>query len=303
MGKDSAGTTIRFDNRTIEEFAASLRLSPRSVVSYKRCLAYFFSYLEETGAVRPESGDIAAYREALSASGKRAATVHNYLAAVKSFFRWAAAEGLYRDIAGKVSHPSVDHAPRRKTLTGAQMKRVLESIDRGDVRGKRDYALLALMVTGGLDTLEAARATAGDLKRSRTGPVLHIRGVRGGVVRIPPRTWRALVDYLEARGPVNEEAPLFAGLSNRTLGRETHMSTSSISRIVKEAFRGAGYDDVNLTAQSLRFTGVKLALQGGERLEDVQRFARHKTIRTTFLYEQAEPAAQEHGEAMKEGQG
>ena len=288
METEGTGTAIRFDKRMLENFAASLERSPHSVASYRKCLAYFFAYLSERGITRPESGDIAAYREILSASGKKPGTVHSYLAAVKAFFRWAEAKGFYPDIAEKIVQPKVDHVPHRKTLTGAQMKKVLDGIDREDIRGKRDYALLALMVTGGLERLEVVQAQVGDLKMAQFGPVLQIRGGKGGSVKVPPRTWRALLDYLEARGPLEENAPLFVSVSNRTQGQDQKkpLSVGSVSRIVKDALRNAGFDDVMLSAQSLRFTALKLALQGGESLEDVQKFARHRTIRTTFLYEQ-----------------
>ncbi len=286
METEGTGKALCFDGRLLKAFAASLERSPHSVASYRKSLAYFFADLSEKGINRPEGVDIAAYREVLSASEKKPGTVHSYLAAVKAFFRWTEAKGLYQNIAEKIVHPKVDHAPHRKTLTGAQMKKVLDGIDRGDIRGKRDYALLALMVTGGLDRLEVVQAQVGDLRMSQIGPVLHIRGGRGGSVKVPPHTWRALLDYLEAREPLEEDAPLFVSVSNRTQGQKKPLTVGSISRIVKGALRDAGFDDAMLSAQSLRFTALKLALQGGESLEDVQKFARHKTIRTTFLYEQ-----------------
>jgi integrase len=63
------------------------------------------------------------------------------------------------------------------------------------------------------------------------------------------------------------------------------MTVGSISRVAKSALRNAGFDDKLLSARSLKVSAMKLALQHGERLEDVQKFARHKYIRTTFLYE------------------
>ena len=292
MTAESSQAAPRFDDRLLEAFAASLSLSPRSVTAYKKCLAYFFKYLAGKGIARPERGDIAAYQETLAASGKKAATVYSYLAAIRAFFRWTAARGLYRNIAEKVFSAPVDHTPNRKTLIGPELKKLMSCIDRGSLQGLRDYAILAVMLTGGLSAFEVSRANVGDIRASGEGILLDIRG--GGqkrhAVKVPPRVMEALTEYLEARGSRGPDAPLFTSLSMRNRDRNEHMSAGSISRIVKEALRRAGYDDARLTAHSLKVSSMKLALQRGERLEDVQRFARHKHIRTTFLYEQTELA-------------
>ncbi|MBR1672004.1 MAG: tyrosine-type recombinase/integrase [Fretibacterium sp.] len=274
---------IRFNHETVERFAASLDLSSSSVASYKKCLAYFFDYLADRGIGKPEAGHVAGYREALTAAGRRPSTVYNYLIAVRAFFQWTHAQGLYPNIAGRVKIPRVDHAPSRRTLTGAQLKTVLSSIGRESIRGLRDYAILTVMLTGGLSSCEVSRANVGDAALAREGGTLSIRGGDGelrGAVRLPSRVVEALAEYLGARGPVEPDAPLFASVRRR----DGHMSRGSVNRIVKEALRNAGFDDAMLSAQSLKFTAVRLALQGGERLEDVQRFARHKNIRTTFRY-------------------
>ncbi|MBQ9564280.1 MAG: site-specific integrase [Synergistaceae bacterium] len=279
---------LRFDRRTLDRFAASLELSPHSVVSYKKFLAYFFEYLSGRGIERPEREHVAAYMEAMLASGKKATTAHNYLAAVRAFFRWTEGEGLYPDVTEGMPLPRFERAPSRKALTGAQIKEVLLGIDRGSLKGLRDYAILVLMLTTGLSALEVSHAKVGDVRKCGRGYVLHVQdgdGERREAVSVPPRVMEALTAYLEARGEANPDLPLFSGVSPRNKGKSGHMTPGSVGRVVKEALRGAGFDDVMLSAQSLKISAVKLALQRGERLEDVQRFARHKHIRTTFLYE------------------
>ncbi|MBQ9565107.1 MAG: tyrosine-type recombinase/integrase [Synergistaceae bacterium] len=291
---------LRFDRRTIEDFAASLTLSPHSVASYKKCLAYFFAYLARKGIDRPASGDVAAYGEELSSSGRSANTVYGYIAAVKAFFRWAQTEGVYRDIAAEVPLPRPDRAPNRKTLTATQLRKILNGIDRETLQGVRDYAILALMITMGLSALEISQAKMGDIRKSENETVLHVRGGDGqrhDVMRIPPPVAETVSKYLDARfqvdpdAPREERVPLFVSVSPRNRDKNEPMSAGSISRIAKNAIRGAGYDGERLSAQSLKVSAMKLALRRGERLEDVQKFARHRQIRTTFLYEPAENAS------------
>ena len=61
----------------------------------------------------------------------------------------------------------------------------------------------------------------------------------------------------------------------------------SISRIVKEHLKEAGYNNDRLTAHSLRHSAVTLALLQGQDLAEVQAFARHRDISTTMIYNHA----------------
>lgn len=56
------------------------------------------------------------------------------------------------------------------------MEIVLETIDRSTLTGKRDYALIALLVTCGLRTIEAHRANIEDLRTLGDMTVLYIQG-------------------------------------------------------------------------------------------------------------------------------
>ena len=287
-------TELRFDERTLNDFAASLTLSPHSIVSYKKCLAYFFSYLVEKGIDKPESSHVSAYYGELKASGRKGNTVYNYMAAVRAFFRWAQSQGLYHDISANITVPHADQSSARGALTAAQLRKLMNSIDRDTLQGLRDYAILALMLTAGLSALELSRADVGDVCEESDGYVIHIRdnnGQRRDRAKIPPYAIEAVTKYLEARGVAGagdaygEAVPLFVSVSDRNRDKNQHMTVGSISRVAKNALRDAGFDDARLSAQSLKVSAMRLALQSGERLEDVQKFARHKHIRTTFLYE------------------
>ena len=77
--------------------------------------------------------------------------------------------------------------------------------------------------------------------------------------------------------------PLFVGTSNRAKGQR--LSEPSISTIIKERFKAAGYDSDKLTAHSLRHTGVTALLRAnGGNIQQAQHFARHKSMNTTLIY-------------------
>lgn len=90
--------------------------------------------------------------------------------------------------------------------------------------------------------------------------------------------------YLQVRGTTGETEPLFTSLSNN---KGQRLTTRSISGIVKERLKNAGYNSSRLTVHSLRHTAVTLSLLAGKDLAEVQQFARHVNITTTMIYNHA----------------
>ena len=291
MNTQSSSTVERLmDEACLERFLLSLNVRPRSVAAYRHNLKAFFNYLVEQGIRQPVSEHVFAYRNFLVKEGKKPSTVHAYIASVRMFFRWTADEGLYDNIAEGIRVPGSGHIHRRDALTAHQARNVLGKIDCSVLKGLRNYAIVALMTIGGLRCIEVSRAKVGDFTRRGKNTVLYIYGKgRDGsgaeYIRLSPCIKQALRTYLDKRGKVEPEAPLFAGVGNRN--RHAPLSTRMISKIVKDCLREAGYDSDRLCAHSLRHTAVTLALKGGEKLEAVKEFARHTSVNTTLIYSHA----------------
>jgi integrase/recombinase XerC len=93
---------------------------------------------------------------------------------------------------------------------------------------------------------------------------------------------KAIRAYLKTRGNAGEKEPLFTSLSNNS--KRKRLSTRSISGMVKNRLKEAGYNSERLTAHSLRHTAVTLSLLAGKDITEVQQFARHANIATTMIY-------------------
>ena len=262
-----------------EEFLASLDVAPSSLKFYRKKLKYFLAWLDRRGTYRPERKDLVAWRDELMSSGRSPLTSLAYLTIARKFLRWTHEKGLCEDVTEGVELPRVKRDFRDDTLTAEQMQRVLDGIERGDIAGLRDYALLSLMVTCGLRYSEAARLKVRDLEPAKEGAVLRFDEKES--VRVPAPIQAAVMEYLNARGPVAPDAPLFAGVGR---SRRKPLSARTIGGIVRDAVRKAGCDGLRLTPTSLRHTTIRLAAQSGERIEDVQRFVRCRDIGTTLRY-------------------
>jgi site-specific recombinase XerD len=100
-------------------------------------------------------------------------------------------------------------------------------------------------------------------------------------------------DWLKAsRKPATVN--LYLGVVRLFYGR---LTARSISRMIKNRLKDAGYDDSRLTAHSLRHTCATLNLLGGGSLEETQQLLRHKDISTTQAYSHALTRAKNNSES------
>lgn len=279
-------------------FIAYIDAKPKTIETYTRALKQFFAYLNLNGIARPGREDIIAFREELKPSHKPT-TVQNYITTVRLFFQWAAQEKIYPNVAEHIKGAKLDKAHKKDYLTSKQVKTILSGIDRSSLQGLRDYAIIVLMITAGLRTIEIIRADIEDLRTVGDSAALYIQGKgkdeKTDYVKIADPAEDAIRAYLKARGTAEPKQPLFASEANRNSGER--LSTRSVSRIVKEALIEAGFDSDRLTAHSLRHTAATLNLLNGGSLAETQQLLRHTSINTTMIYNHQLDRAKNNSEA------
>lgn len=270
-------------------YIAYLDSAPKTVETYTKALRRLFNYFSLNGVTQPQREDVIAFRDDLKDSGCKPTTVQAYITAAKIFFKWTEQEGLYPNIADRLKGAKLDRNHKKDYLTSAQVREVLANIDRSTEQGLRDYAMLFLMITGGLRTIEVSRASVGDLRTLGDNTVLYVQGKgreeKTEYIKVSGPTEKAIRDYLKVRENTADTEPLFASTSNNNRGQR--LTTRSISGITKARLQDAGFDSSRLTAHSLRHTAVTLSLLAGRDLAEVQQFARHANISTTMIYNHA----------------
>lgn len=266
-------------------FTAYIDASEKTVQTYTRAIRQYVKWASYNGISQPTREDILRYKDELKENHKPT-TVQNYITALKLFFQWTEQEQIYPNIAKHIKGAKLDRNPKKDYLTSRQVKKVMETAKEESLQGLRDYAILALLFTGGLRTIEISRANIEDLRTAGDNTVLYIQGKgreeKTEYVKIMPKVEDAIRAYLAARKPAATTEALFTSTSNNSKGKR--ISTRTVSEIVKQALIKAGFNSDKLTAHSTRHTAVTLALLGGEKLEEVQQFARHKNIATTLIY-------------------
>ena len=270
----------------VNNFFNFLDVTASTTTAYRKALKRLFNYFNEYGVNNPTRDDILAFKKELESKGRKPSTIALYLAATRRFFSWTEQTGIYPNICVGVKAPKLERGHKKDYFTASQIKTVLSDIDRSNLEGLRNYAIMALMTTGGLRTVEVTRASIEDLRVVGDVPVLYIQGKgrtdKTEFIKLTPQVETAIREYLKARGEVEMQAPLFSSVSKRNRG--ARLTTRTIRGLCKNAMKEAGFNSDRLTAHSLRHTAVTLALLAGQDLAEVQHFARHHNISTTQIY-------------------
>jgi len=270
----------------ISSFIRAQDVRQNSRESYRKGLKKFLAWLQAREITQPTRETILDYKENLKESGLSSFTISSYIVAVRKFFTWLEATRGLPNIANGIKGAKRARGFRKDPLTLSQVKELLGSIDRAELQGLRDYALINLLTRTGLRTIEASRANVEDIRQQGGEALLWIQGKgrdeKDDFVLLTEETLRPIYEYLKARGSTKAEAPLFSSMSDRNGGGR--LTTRTLRRIVKDRLRGIGIDSDRLTAHSLRHTGITLALQAGATVQEAQALARHANINTTLIY-------------------
>ena len=134
--------------------------------------------------------------------------------------------------------------------------------------------------------IEMQRANVGNLEVLAGENVLYIQhkghDEADDFHKLPADVYDAIQDYLNSRGgKLSASSPLFCGTGNRNRGR---LEEPTISKIIKDRLKAAGYDSRRLTAHSLRHTAITNFIKSGASLREAQLFAGHASPETTCIY-------------------
>lgn len=172
------------------------------------------------------------------------------------------------------------------TLSYDEAKALLKTINVTTTKGKRDYAILSLLLRTGLRRSECSALNVGDLKQEQGHTIAvieHGKGDKRGIVKVPVDVVRAIDLYLVATGrkDVSPDAPLFVGFDRGDHPTGERVSDKLLERLVKQAGTNIGKD---LSPHCLRASFITLTSEGGAQLEQVQYASRHADPRTTQRY-------------------
>ena len=268
----------------LDDFKKNLDATPRTKETYVKGVKVFLQWCEKNNVSEITHATLIQYKEDLM-ENKKASTISMYMTALKKLYKYLETKGI-KNIASDLKGAKQKRNYSKDPLTLDQAKELLKSIDRTTNEGKRNYALIHLLLTTGLRTIEIERANVEDIRNVANNSVLYVMGkgrdTKDEYVKLTYETLRAINEYLATRKIKDNKEPLFISYSDRTNGQR--LKTRSIRDIIKKAYRNIGINSDKITTHSLRHTAITLSLIGGTPLQEVQQMARHSNINTTMIY-------------------
>lgn len=266
------------------------QLAPSSRKTYTIDAKHFAQWLASCNLslASLERDDLVSYRAHLAATYAQSTAARMWAVA-----RRLLDEAVQRDLLPRNPAEGIrgfkagdDESPHR-ALKREEAKALLDAIDRSTALGKRDYALLMLLLRTGIRRAEVVGLTIGDLGMEQgyhVAIIQHGKGNKRGLAKLPVEVRQALDDYLEAAGRVcaAPEAPLFISFRKGDHPQERPLHPNQVERIVKQRAQAVG---IMMSPHGMRASFITLAFEGGADLALVQDGARHKDPRTTRRYQ------------------
>lgn len=272
-----------------DDFINWLETTPNTIETYKKSIRVFFNWILNKGITNPTREDLKDYRNYLLET-KKATTTASYINALKQFYRFLDYKEITKDITLHLKGAKVSTKIHRKEpLTLSQAKDILSNTQRETIEGKRDYAILLLLLTSGMRTIEVVRASIGDLTYNCGELSLNIWGKgrqeKDRYTKLPYELEKVINDYLATRKTTSPDEPLFSSLSDRNNGGR--LTTRSVSRIVKKAYSRIGLNNPLFTAHSTRHFVATELIKSGKPIEEVAEQLGHSNTNTTKIYTHA----------------
>jgi len=273
----------------VPEFFEYLReergLRPSSIHHYRHYLRRFERYLDQVGccdlgvlALPVVTGFITTTAQEF---GSRAMVC--LASTLRVFLRYAHREGvLPRDLTKLIEVPQhYRMADIPRSISWDAVQKMLDQVERRTVVGRRDYAMLLLMVTYGLRAREVAALTLDDLdwKRDR----LHVRERKADhttAYPLAPVIGEAIIDYLKNGRPNVESRVLFW----RHLAPRSPLTHAAVSSVASKYLQKAGIPVLRPGSHTLRHACVQRLVDGGFPLKTVGDYVGHRSPSSTMIY-------------------
>ena len=202
---------------------------------------------------------------------------------LRVFFRYLYQERIItRDLSPTIELPLIyrlSDIPR--SISWGEVSLLLEAVDRRTPTGKRDYAILLLLVAYGLRAREVSKLTLDDIdwKRER----LYIIGRKAGQSTAYPLSVSvgdAIIDYIKHGRPETQGRHLFF----RAYAPRTSITHGAISTLASLYIRRAGIQITRPGSHTLRHTCAQRLVDANFSFKLIGDYVGHRSLSSTEIY-------------------
>lgn len=203
-----------------------------------------------------------------------------FVVAVRSFLRFCFTEGLIpTDLSGAaLTITGRRRSPLAAGITTADTHRLLNSCDRRGREGRRDYAILLILLRLGLRASEVAALSLEDIDWRAGLIVVHGKSRRDDQLPLPADVGASITAYLQRGRPHSSLREVFL----RSLAPVQALGRGGISTVVRRACRRSGIAPVG--SHRLRHTLACEMVNSGVPLPEIAQVLRHRSLTSTALY-------------------
>jgi len=256
--------------------------------------------------------DLSRYRDHLLLEKKlKRSTIWNKFIAINGLLKFLS--GKSRKFKNPMNFKGLSLVPPKKdtgyytVLTEKEVKKLLKQPDRRTLIGKRDQAILRLMLTYGLRVNEITKIRYGDLEneRVRGQQKIWVRDRKGRIGRradtdivLNGKALDAFDDWMESSKIRFENGtPIFAGfvwdvreeglvINHSRVRQQKPLTVRTLENVVSKYVQAAGIERNNqvISPHAFRHTAFTFLAKAGIELVDLKFLAGHQDVSTTMIY-------------------
>jgi integrase/recombinase XerD len=255
-------------------------LAAGTVVLYVASARRFVKGLPpDRGLAEVAAGDVTA--AVLNASETvSVSAVRNFVSGLRWFLRFCFVERLVDSDLSQAALFARSHSssPLPRGISRADARALLDSCDRRHALGRRDYAVVILLLRLGLRRGEVAGLTLDDIDWRAGELVVVGKGARRERLPLPVDVGEAIAAYLRRGRPHSSRREVFL----RARAPYDPIASGTVASTVRRACRRAGIAEVG--SHSLRHTAACEMVGANVPLVRIGQVLRHRSLQSTAVY-------------------
>ncbi len=266
---------------SFERYLVSERgLAAGTIGGYVWHARWFLEGLGRDGVAGLSAADVTGAVLRKAASGVSVSAAQNFVSGLRAFLRFCFLEGL---VAVDLSQAALVVRGRRASvlprgISRADARALLGSCDRRRPLGRRDYALIILLLRLGLRRGEVARLTLDDIDWRAGELVIHGKGGRDDRLPLAADVGQAIASYLRRGRPASDRREVFL----QARAPYAPIASGTVASTVRRACRRAGIPEVG--SHRLRHTTACEMVTAGVPIVRIGQVLRHRSLQSTAIY-------------------
>jgi site-specific recombinase XerD len=251
-----------------------------TIVGYVAHARWFLEGLGSGGLATLSAGEVTNAVLRKATSGVSVSAAQYFVSGLRALLRFCFIEGL---VGADLSQAALVVRGRRSSslprgISSADARALLGSCDRRRPLGRRDYALIILLLRLGLRRGEVARLALDDIDWRAGVLAIHGKGGREDRLPLPADVGEAIAAYLRRGRPASGRREVFL----QARAPYAPIASGTVASTVRRACRRAHVPEVG--SHRLRHTTACEMVQSGVPLVRIGQVLRHRSLQSTAHY-------------------